>query len=338
MADFFTQQEQSELSKYTSKKNGIPYVYYPSADPDHTYATSHVWIDDKLYGNIGMVDINGPFTGGQLFIIREITHALKLYFQNNSIYLRMMENKLNYLDSLLDGEEISAEIVSRYLGRIKWKLNDDFCFLTFTCPLDLTIPITSVSYVKQLNALFPQAMISVYRNSIIMIIRYADYPVRRDRVRQQLEKLLAKNEMRCGVSMVFNDFMRLRCYYVQSSFAAACCESHPDTRLCFYENCQRDHVLRSLASATDPRAFCHPAILALWESGDEGSQELVRGLYHYLLNGGNLASTAKALFIHRNTLIYRLEKLSGILDADLKSLDPERSFFYLLSCVITRGR
>jgi DNA-binding PucR family transcriptional regulator len=143
--------------------------------------------------------------------------------------------------------------------------------------------------------------------------------------------------MRCGVSMVFSNFMYLRYYYVQSSFAAAYNEAHPDTRLCFYETCQREHVLQSLSATADPRAFCHPAILALWESGEESSQELVRGLYHYLLNGGNLAATAKALFVHRNTLIYRLEKLSGILDTDLKTLDPERSFFYLLSCIIARA-
>jgi sugar diacid utilization regulator len=250
--------------------------------------------------------------------------------------MRMAENKLNFLDSLLEGAEISAEIVSRYLERTKWKLDSDFCFLSLTCPVDLTKPFESISYVKQINAIFPLAQVSVYRNSIIMILRCADYNIRRDKERRQLEKLLAKNDMRCGVSMVFHNFMRLRYYYAQSSFAAACCESRPDTLLCYYETCQRDHVLRSLASVTDPRAFCHPEILALWESGIEEQQELVRCLYYYLLNGKNLAATAKALFIHRNTLIYRLEKLSSILGNDLKNLTSEQVFFYLFSCFIVR--
>jgi hypothetical protein len=335
-ADFFTQQEQPELSKATAKKNGIPSIHHPSADPSHTYASSHIWIDNKLYGSIGMVDINASFTDGQLFIIRTITHVLKLYFQNNTIYMRMAENKLNFLDSLLEGAEISAELVSRYLDRIKWKLDDVFCFLTFTSPVDLTMPIMSISYMKQLNDLFPQAIVSVYRNSIIMIARCADYNIRRDKERRQLEKLLAKNDMRCGVSMVFNNFMRLRCYYVQSSFAASHCKNRPDSPLCHYEDCQRDHVLQSLAAAADIRSFCHPAILALQESGDEKQQELVRCLYYYLLNGGNLVTTAKALFVHRSTLIYRLEKLSNILQCDLKKLTADQTAFYLLSCAIAR--
>jgi hypothetical protein len=334
--DFFTPREVYEFSKHTPEKGGQPYAFYPSADPNHAYVTSLIRINEKFYGGIGMVDINAPFTGGQLSIIGHITQVLKWYFQNHSIYMRIAENKVNYLDSLLEGTEISPEIVSWHLDRMKWRLNEEFCFVTFIGPVNFTTAVESVSYIKQISALFPQALISVYRDSIVMIVRCADYKIRRSKERQQLEKLLKKNDMRCGVSMVFTDFMRLSCYYVQSGFAAACCESRPDTRLCFYENCQRDHVLRSLASVTDPRAFCHPAILALWESGDEKQQELVRCLYYYLLNGGNLAAAAKALFVHRTTLIYRLEKLSNILQCDIKKLTPDQIGFYLLSCVIAR--
>jgi DNA-binding PucR family transcriptional regulator len=98
----------------------------------------------------------------------------------------------------------------------------------------------------------------------------------------------------------------------------------------------RDHVLQSLAAAADLRSFCHPAILALQESGGEKQQELVRCLYYYLLNGRNLVTIAKTLFVHRSTLIYRLEKLSGILNTDLKTLSPDQIGFYLLSCTIAR--
>jgi sugar diacid utilization regulator len=250
--------------------------------------------------------------------------------------MRIAENKVNYLDSLLEGADISEDIVSRYLDRIKWKLNGDFCFLTFVCAVDFSVPAAAVSYVKQLNALFPQALVSVYQNSIIMIVRCADYPVRRNKERQQLRNFLLKNDMRCGISMVFNNFMRLRYYYVQSGFAAAWCDKHPDSLLCYYEDCHRDHVLQSLGAATDIRSFCHPAILSLQESGDEKQQELVRCLHYYLINGGNLVTAAKTLFVHRSTLIYRLKKLSQVLQCDLKKLTPDQICFYLLSCVIAR--
>jgi hypothetical protein len=334
--DFFTPQERREYSISTLEKNRPPYIFHPSADPHHAYLSSPIWIDEKPYGSAGMVDINAPFTNGQLWIFLQIMEVLKWYFQNHSIYMQIAENKINYLDSLLDGVDISAKIVSRYLERMKWNLEGDFCFLTITCPIDLTRPAESVSYVKQINTLFPLALVSLYRNTIIMIVRCADYNIRRNKERQHLEKLLEKNGMYCGVSMVFHNFMRLRYYYAQSAFAAAQCKSYPDSLLCYYENCQRDHILQSLGTAADLRSFCHPEILALWESGDEDQQELIRCLYQYLLNGKNLAATTKVLFIHRNTLTYRLEKLSDILDHDLKTLSSEQIFFYLLSCFIVR--
>jgi DNA-binding PucR family transcriptional regulator len=63
---------------------------------------------------------------------------------------------------------------------------------------------------------------------------------------------------------------------------------------------------------------------------------MVRCLYYYLINGKNIAAAAKALFTHRTTLIYRLKKLSGILNADINILNSRQSFFLLLSCVIAR--
>ena len=46
----------------------------------------------------------------------------------------------------------------------------------------------------------------------------------------------------------------------------------------------------------------------------ENSQELLRTLESYFAHNGNISQTSEALFIHRNTLIYRLERISTILN------------------------
>ena len=47
--------------------------------------------------------------------------------------------------------------------------------------------------------------------------------------------------------------------------------------------------------------------------------ELVKTLEVYFNNCRNSANTARDLFIHRNTLLYRLEQISKILDLDLNN-------------------
>jgi purine catabolism regulator len=51
----------------------------------------------------------------------------------------------------------------------------------------------------------------------------------------------------------------------------------------------------------------------------EYESELVSSLRVYLAQGANLNSAARALFVHRHTLRYRLEQIAEILKADIDS-------------------
>jgi len=306
-------------------------------DPAHFTFGIHIWIDDKLYGAIGTVDMNEPFTDGQKETLIIIANVLKLFFQNHSIYMRIAEDKTNWVDSLLDGVNISADIISKYLYRFHWKLDDHFCIVAFTVSADLKIPIISILDIKQISGLFPDALISVNGEYVIMIIRCTDKHQLHGKKKQQLEQFLNKDSLLCcGVSMVFNNFLHLRYYYTQSKFAAAQCKPQLSPSICFYEDYQTDHVLQTLSLGSDLRCFCHPGILSLWESGSEAQRELVHCLYHYFSNGKNISATAHAVHIHRNTLIYRLGKVSEILNVDIKQPSLKQEFLFIISCLIVQ--
>ena len=49
----------------------------------------------------------------------------------------------------------------------------------------------------------------------------------------------------------------------------------------------------------------------------EGGAELIRTLEAYFQHNSVLSQTAEALFIHRNTLLYRMERIGEILKLDL---------------------
>jgi sugar diacid utilization regulator len=281
--------------------------------------------------------MNAPFTEGQKETFSVIAQVLKLYFQNHSIYMRIAENKANWLDSLLDGVDVSVDILSNYLARFQWKLDDYFCIVTFAASTSLKIPIVSILDIRQINDLFPNALVSVYEEYVVMIIRCPDRKQPHGKKKQQLEQFLKKDILLCcGVSMVFNNFLHLRYYYTQSTFAAAQCKSSLSPAICFYEDYQADHVLQTLSLGTDLRCFCHPGILSLWESGNELQRDLVHCLYHYFLNGKNISAAAEAIHIHRNTLIYRLNKAEEILNVDIKQPSEKQTFLFIISCIIVQ--
>lgn len=81
--------------------------------------------------------------------------------------------------------------------------------------------------------------------------------------------------------------------------------------------------------------MCHPRLLALKEK-DELGEEALHLLETYLFNGRNVVATAKKLFIHRNTLAYRLEKLTEQLQMDLTEMDDTNFMWLLISSIILK--
>lgn len=67
--------------------------------------------------------------------------------------------------------------------------------------------------------------------------------------------------------------------------------------------------------------FCEEILLPLQEYDSEWETELVPTISVYLKHGANLNSAARALFIHRHTLRYRLEQIAEILKVDIDSQD-----------------
>ena len=132
--------------------------------------------------------------------------------------------------------------------------------------------------------------------------------------------------------------MILQYCYEQAAFALKICESKKGNTLLFYESCQSEHILKLLAQSADLRSLCHPEIHGLWGNDNNSKREWVRCLYAYLVNGKNITDASKYLDIHRNTVIYRLDKISSILGVDVHTINKDKSFFYLISSKPHGGR
>lgn len=62
------------------------------------------------------------------------------------------------------------------------------------------------------------------------------------------------------------------------------------------------------------------------EADKDSSSQLMDTLREYLTQDGNMMQTSKKLFIHRNTLQYRLERIKSITDFDIEDFHTRRDF------------
>ncbi len=133
-----------------------------------------------------------------------------------------------------------------------------------------------------------------------------------------LLEFLTENGLAGGMSYLFEDITQLREHYEQAMTALSYGGGAPG--LYAFADCAMRHMMNCFPRE-QLRILVHPALAALREHDRTSGSELYETLRIYLENERSLVKTAQALFIHRNTLLYRLEKLRQLVELDLE--DPE---------------
>jgi len=85
-----------------------------------------------------------------------------------------------------------------------------------------------------------------------------------------------------------------------------------------YENHMIVNLLRGDNSSDKLMDFYNNTVGKLVEYDKENGTNLIETMEAYFRQNGNISEAAKELFVHRNTLIYRIDKIKMILDSDLK--------------------
>jgi len=78
----------------------------------------------------------------------------------------------------------------------------------------------------------------------------------------------------------------------------------------------------------DVEDFCHPAVLKLKKYDQKHKTEYLKTVYAYISNMKNLVATADSLFIHRNTLSYRMTKIYELLGDCLEDDEIAMKFYF----------
>lgn len=145
-----------------------------------------------------------------------------------------------------------------------------------------------------------------------------------DRLKEQLNKIrgfLCSNHIYVGISRQFQNISEFYQYYQQSlkaiSLGRYAC---PEEYIFYYSRVQYFEFLELAEHPLDRTALCHPYLLTLKEYDTAHGNNLFDTLYRYILNDGNIQKTAADLFIHRNTVRYRMDKIQELVPIDFSNI------------------
>lgn len=99
---------------------------------------------------------------------------------------------------------------------------------------------------------------------------------------------------------------------------------YPDKRVCKYSDIEMHYMLGEAMDKEEFSNLFERKLGRLQQYDRSHGSDLLKTLFYYLENRGSLVDTANYLFIHRNSVKYRLERIRDMTDFDLN--DPREQF------------
>lgn len=137
---------------------------------------------------------------------------------------------------------------------------------------------------------------------------------------------------RCGIGEPAPDLDAWRSSFRQAGQALEMARRLDERKPLYYADLSVYRLLFQLEHSPELIAFQEETLGPLLAY--EGAEDLIHTLEAYFEHNGNLSQTAEALFIHRNTLIYRMERIAAITSLDLDK--PENRLAIQLALRINR--
>ena len=319
--------EKMERNLSASQRRGknAPFLFSPpTTDIDNRGINYLIYspISRERVGTLIIIENETPVTLGMLNLAEVLTDAVDEWM-NMHKEDHPFKTSRNLIQELIETPEQveHKEVLSRYLVPCENGYR-------------LTV-ITGCGHVpgeqieKMITDTLKGSLAYKYGEEVVAVIPLTETD---EEIRKHLDMVLYYQGARIGLSYPFYDLTNLNSYYHQAKVALSYGTEkfagiRPEIAMRYFT----DETSRDIFGAN----MAHPALEKLKEYDEKHGGELYKTLYFFLRHERSLIDSARALNIHRNSLIYRIEKIRQMTDLDLDDADIRE---YLLFSYRITGR
>lgn len=183
---------------------------------------------------------------------------------------------------------------------------------------------------RQLHLLFPESCIIKKGQNLICIRNLELSQNTEDDFRKKLAVFLREHVARAGISNTFLGTENFGLHLTQAYDALKIGQkTDPDFWYYYFQHYAFKYLLDQCLLQYDPRELAAPELEILQQSDQTNGTDLFHTLCVYLRSDCSATKSAEKLFIHRTSLLKRLNKIEDLTGIRLK--DPDTRLYLLLS-------
>lgn len=287
----------------------------------------------QTVGTIVLTAYLRPFEEPDIDLLDLISSFVVPQFIRESIHLSEDHHSLeNYFMKLLTDPPATKEVVDRHLEAVGYQPKPYSYVIAFCLADAPNRPAILTENLEKLRQEFSGVFhcpVLIY-NTLLLCVYGSDTPVHRwPEDVPGLEELLQSKGMIAGVSRLLHHPFYLRDRYMQAQAVLEKGRKLGRLHNCFQFDSLSSFLLFDRLPPSDLHVYCHEQILTLLEYDRNHDTQLCATLQVYLEQAKSLSKTAELLFIHRNTVRYRINRCMELLENRLE--DGNEIFAYILS-------
>ena len=308
---------------------------------DKTFDVAKFYVAEKafIYKNdfsvqVVMTGCQSDLTQAQLELFEILLSYIQIYVDEEYRSEGQNNSYTSFLKELLENKrKIDEQAIARRAANSKLAYKGNFVTFCISFGDSENVPYHYV--LKKVVDLLPESKILVFQQDIVCLNKFDRNPLEQsEKAVKLLQPVLNQYCAECGVSSPFFRLHELYRSYRQARLAIKYGKVSVGTGrrdqdekpagISFFEACWRNFVVGAIF---EQNAFvlqnteCIKSLYRLYRNDQSYNTEYMKILYCYLQNDRSPSKAAEELHMHRNNVVYHINKITELLSVDLNVPD-----------------
>ncbi|MCR5083816.1 MAG: helix-turn-helix domain-containing protein [Parasporobacterium sp.] len=301
------------------RESRYPYFSNDDESDDFGRVTSLVYIHGIEIAEVSVIGTRHQIDDVDIETIDFLCKIISLELQKDEFYSSNPGLMHSYLLSdLLKGQIKSREVADARMQNLGWNLHKNLIIMIVS---DFNRDIfegKAQIISKQLHDILATSRWVIFDGRIIFLMSFKEHPALSSN--QRLVEYLEKNNLVASLSASFTDIMDIQKYYLQAKKAFEIGIKVSKGKYIYnYGDFVIYHMGDIISRTNNLEDFYHPGVVAVREYDKKHGSNFLETLELYLEYVDKTEAIAKKLYIHKNTVLYRINKLKEQFGLDLST-------------------
>lgn len=293
----------------------------------------NLWVNGKYQGRLCVDELQSEIQPGHFFALEYLGSFIELCINRHNLFQISMGNDARkFFADYLSGKATELQSITDQIQYLNWNRHDRYLCLRLETQQQDDRMHSSIATIGHIEAQIPKGLAFTYQQGIVAIVNLSfDHSSASD-VISSLAIILREGLFKMGVSTEFRDFLLIPQGYTEAVEALRLGKKSQSMIWCYrFDDYLLEYMVSRISHQISPELLVSSRLEALLNYDRKNNTELYHTLKTYLEHERNSLQTAKALFIHRSSLTYRLERIQKITRINL---DDPRERLLLQICFL----